>query len=170
MTSSRTNLMWPAHFINVISTCHILAQATREPQTRLSLSLSPRPWHGLRQSLTLRLNPLVGDHLMPSYLPGSLLHPVGLSSAKGSHSSFWHFSDKWMFLLWDLGVTFICSLEGGICHQYEVSKSPKVYSTAAPHQHLTEAFSGSGAEDPNSCTLDTKLSAYEPLMDTPRTK
>lgn len=75
-----------------------------------------------------------------------------------------------MFLLWDFGVTFICSLEGGICHQYEVSKSPKVYSTAAPHQHLTEAFGGSGAEDPNTCTLDTKLSVYEPLTDTPRTK
>lgn len=71
---------------------------------------------------------------MSPYLPGSLLHPVGLSSGKGSHSSFWHFPDKWMFLLWDLGLTFICSLEGGICHQYDASKSPKVYSTA-PHQH-----------------------------------
>lgn len=106
---------------------------------------------------------MLGDHLLLSYLPGSLLHPVALSPAKGSHSSCWHFSDKWMFLLWDLGVTFICRLEGGICHQYEVSKSHKVSSTAPPHQHLTDAFSRAGVEGPNSYTLETKLSAYEPL-------
>lgn len=99
---------------------------------------------------------------MLSYLPGSLLHPVELSSAKGSYSSFWHFSDKWMFLLWDLGVTFICRLEGGICHQYEVPKS----TPRLPHQHLTDAFNRAVAEGSNLCTLETKLPAYEPLRDT----
>lgn len=87
-----------------------------------------------------------------SYLPGSLLHPVGLSLAKGSHSSFWQFPDKWMFLLWDLGVTFICSLEGSICHQYEATKSPTPPLCCSHISILRGAYNRAGAEGP-ACHL-----------------
>lgn len=107
---------------------------------------------------------MVGDHLMLSYLPGSLLHPVELSSAKGSHSSFWHFSDKWMFLLWDLEVTFICRLEETSVTNMKSLSLPKS-TPQLPHQHLTDAFNRTGAEVPNICTLETKLSADKPLRD-----
>lgn len=83
-----------------------------------------------------------------SYLPGSLLRPVGLGSAKGSHSSFWQFPDKWMFLLWDLGVTFICSLEGSICHQYEATKSPTPLLCYSHISILRGAYDRAGAEGP----------------------
>lgn len=45
-----------------------------------------------------------------------------------------------MFLLWDLGVTFICSLEGIIRHRYEATKSPTPLLHGSHISILTGAY------------------------------